>query len=210
MEEVEWIPLEINYSKNRLRIALAKSRVSIHPLLPTISKKIINKRNEPLSAVMGCIERENLQSEKSPDPLRFDPLSLPKSSRASGGDDKAMNETPCINQPFHSSHRTFRHMPHKSAEKTSWQICKEKIVNDYAVILDTTMTVGDSNSNNYNFYETEEGHSSNIVTFQNKYEQRLACLEKKSGSNSKSVKSSVRRIEVCSFCKHTFFRTSTS
>ena len=196
--DMELIPIKINYRNNSLRIALAKSLVNIHPLLPTISKKMIDKKEESNSAGKGSIERESLHSVLSADPLRFDPSLHAKISKVSAEDDQLENHISCKPEIFHSSQRMLRDVPQRAAAKTSWQIFKEKIVNDYAMILHASTTVADSNFNNSHSDEIEDNSLSQIGVFQDRYDQRLASLETKAGTN-KSISSSVKKIEVI-FC----------
>ena len=196
--DMELIPIKINYRNNSLRIALARSSVTIHPLLPMISKKVINMRVESHSTAKGSIERESLQSILPVDPLRFDTSLHAKVSKISVEDDKLENQTSCESQVSQSSLRMLRDVPQRAAAKTSWQIFKDKIVNDYAIILRASTTVADSNSNNLHSYGIGNNLSSQPGVLQDKYDQRLASLETKAGSPNKSISSSVKKIEVVS------------
>lgn len=73
--EIEWLPLQVNYKLEKKRIAMEKSSVLIHPLLPTVSKKNHNKKQEFNPIGGGNIERESVSSISLLDPLRSPALS---------------------------------------------------------------------------------------------------------------------------------------
>ena len=168
MTDLEYYPVQRDYKEQFLKIAMARSTVSLHPLLPSTSK-----RKQELHRG----QRGTMESLSIADPLQSDPLQ----SRIHVETYPETNiPTPIKNQnPKNSqtSQSMLRAVAEKAAARTPWQLRKEQILIDSALLFNVDTSVGvnvrDKDSrdrNNKNSYSHSSSNNNNSNNYSYSYD----------------------------------------
>ena len=244
MTDLEYYPVQRDYKEQFLKIAMARSTVSLHPLLPSTSKR----KQELHRGQRGTMEGLSIA-----DPLQSDPLQsriLVETYPETNIPTPIKNQNPKNSQ---TSQSMLRAVAEKAAARTPWQLKKEQILTDSALLFNVDTSVGvnvrdkdsrdrnnknsyshsssnNDNSNNYSYSYDNNGYiytansydksgtyedssflsssfssssspssssSSSSSAPLDKYALRLASLEKKYSSPTKSPPNPRKNLQVC-------------